>query len=117
MKTGSSRREFLQTSTGVAGVVLASRRILLDPEPAPEARTPVPASDRLRFGMIGEGMQGLGLLTKAPTLPGAECEVACDLYDGRHTLAKASADPGLRTARRYPILLSDKPIDGIVSAV
>jgi predicted dehydrogenase len=117
MKTGSSRREFLQTSTGVAGVVLASRRILLDPEPAPESPTPVPASDRLRFGIIGVGMQGSGLLTKAITLPGVECALACDLYDGRHTLAKEIAGPGLRTTRRYQELLADKEIDCIVAAV
>ena len=49
---------------------------------------PVPASDRVRFGIIGIGMQGSAAAQHAITLPGVECVAACDLYDGRHELAK-----------------------------
>jgi predicted dehydrogenase len=114
MKTGTSRRRFLQTTAGVAA--LASRRILLEPDPVFPA-SPPPPSDRVRFGIIGVGMQGSGLLAKAITLPGVECAAACDLYDGRHTLAKEIVNPGLRTTRRYQELLGDKEIDCIIAAV
>ena len=40
---------------------------------------PVPPSDRLYFGMIGIGMQGLQLLAQSIDLPEVECVAACDL--------------------------------------
>src|SRR5258707_11988193 len=67
--------------------------------------------------MIGIGMQGSGLLTEAITLPGIECAAACDLYDGRHTLAREIVKPDLPVTRRYQELLADKNIDCIVAAV
>ena len=115
MKSRSSRRQFLQTSAGAAGAAFAAPRVLLDPSPV-EA-SPVPASDRVRFGIVGVGMQGSGLLSTAITLPGVECAAACDLYDGRHALAREMVGPRLKTTRRYQELLQDKEIDCIVAAV
>lgn len=112
-----SRREFLQTTAGATGAVLAARTIMLEPEPIFAAQTAVPASDRIRFGMIGVGMQGSGLLNAAIQLPGVECAAACDLYDGRHTLAREIVNPNLPTTRRYQDLLANKEIDCIVAAV
>src|ERR1700721_3627836 len=81
-----SRRAFLQGSAAAAaGGLLVSKTIPLEAKPFPRAVAP---SDRVRFGMIGIGMQGSGLLTDAITIPGVECVGAADLYDGRHTLAK-----------------------------
>ena len=117
MKTLASRRQFLQASAGAAGAAFAAKTIRLDAEPVQAPSSVVPASDRVRFGMIGVGMQGSGLLDTAIKLPGVECAAACDLYDGRHTLAKEIAGPGLRTTRRYQELLADKEIDCIVAAV
>ena len=109
-----SRREFLLKSAGATGALLAARTIVLEPEPMYASPA---ASDRVRFGMIGVGMQGSGLLAAAVTLPGVECAAASDLYDGRHTLAKEIVNPNLRTTRRYQELLDDKEIDCIVAAV
>jgi len=78
---------------------------------------PVPPSDRVRFGIIGIGMQGSGLLGTAITLPGVECVAACDLYDGRQTLAKEIVKPDLPTTRRYQDLLDNKELDCIIAAV
>jgi predicted dehydrogenase len=117
MTIRSSRRAFLQTSAGAAGVVLAGKEILLDAEAAPVSSGPGPASDRVRFGMIGVGMQGSGLLADAHVLPGVECAAAADLYDGRHAVAREIAGPKLFTTRRYQELLDDKSIDCIVAAV
>ena len=112
-----TRRAFLQTSAGAAGAVLAAKQVLLDPEVVQASSGPGPASDRVRFGMIGVGMQGSGLLSTSITLPGVECAAACDLYDGRQTLAREIAGPKPRTTRRYQELLADKDIDCIVAAV
>ena len=111
-----SRRRFLGMSAAAASASLAAKTILLDPEPM--LASTVAASDRLRFGMIGIGMQGNWLLSTAIELPGVECVKACDLYDGRHTLAREiTAKPNLPATRRYQELLADKDIDCIIAAV
>ena len=112
-----SRRKFLGMSAGAAGATLGTKTLLLHPEPllAADASS---AGDRVRFGMIGIGMQGSNLLAQSIELPGVECVAACDLYDGRHTLAREiTAKPNLPVTRRYQELLANKDIDCIVAAV
>jgi len=112
-----SRREFLGLGAAAAGASWAGRTFLLEPEPLWASETPA-ASDRVRFGIIGVGMQGSGLLADAIELPGIECVAACDLYDGRHTLAREiTAKPDLPVTRRYQELLANKEIDCLVAAV
>ena len=103
-----SRREFLEVSAAAAGVSLAAK---------PVAFRAVAPSDTVRFGMVGVGMQGSGLLGTSIQLPGVTCAGAADLYDGRHTLAKEIAGATLPTTREYRRLLDDKNIDCIVAAV
>jgi len=113
-----SRREFLGVSAAAAGASLAANTILLNPEPLMAANTPIAPSDRLRFGIIGIGMQGNWLLSSAIELPGVECVKACDLYDGRHTLAREITNKSdLPVTRRYQDLLEDKSIDCLIAAV
>src|ERR1700686_1494100 len=117
MKKDLSRRQFLHRTAGAAGALAASPAIFLEPEHIPLPLQSTAPSDRLRFGIIGVGMQGSGLLTNAIQLPGLECVAACDLYDGRHTLAKEIAGSKVTTTRRYQELLANKDIDCIVAAV
>ena len=117
MKKDFSRREFLQRSAGATGAYVAARTMILDPEKIPLSSGAVPPSDRVRFGIIGVGMQGSGLLANAIQLPGVECVAAADLYDGRHALAKEIAGAKIMTTRRYQELLDNKEIDCIVAAV
>jgi predicted dehydrogenase len=116
-KKSYSRRQFLQKTAGTAGALAVSRNILLEPEHIPMAFENVAPSDRVRFGIIGVGMQGSGLLTNAIQLPGVECVAAADLYDGRHTLAKEIAGEKIYTTRKYQELLDNKEIDCIIAAV
>ena len=112
-----SRRKFLGIGAAVAGASLASKTFLLEPEPLWASQS-VAAGDRLRFGIIGVGMQGSGLLADSIELPGIECVAACDLYDGRHALAREiTAKANLPVTRRYQDLLANKDIDCIVAAV
>src|SRR5260221_13692652 len=112
-----SRREFIGIGAVAAGASLGLKTILLDPDPLWALPQIVAPSDRVRFGMIGIGMQGSGLLANSIELPGVECVAACDLYDGRHTLAKEIVRPNLPTTRRYHELLENKEINCIVAAV
>ena len=112
-----SRREFIGLSAAAAGASVGMKTIFLDPDPLWALPQAVAPSDRVRFGMIGIGMQGSGLLAASIELPGVECAAACDLYDGRHTLAKEIVRPNLPTTRRYQELLENKDIDCIVAAV
>src|ERR1035437_6589639 len=116
MKRILSRRAFLQGSAAAAaGGLLVSKTIRLEAQPFPRAVAP---SDRVRFGIIGIGMQGSGLLAGAVTIPGVECVGAADLYDGRHTLAREiTGNASLPTTRHYQELLARKDIDCIVAAV
>ena len=112
-----SRRKFLGLGIAAAGATLASKTILLDPEPLFAQGTDAP-SKPLRMGIIGIGMQGSGLLTNAIELPGIECVAACDLYDGRHLLSREITNKSdLTVTRRYQDLLNDKNIDCLIAAV
>jgi predicted dehydrogenase len=116
MKT--TRRQFLQKTAGTTGALVVARTVMLEPEYIPSAlEAAVPASDRLRFGIIGVGMQGSGLLANAINLPGVECVAAADLYDGRHTLATEIVGKKIYTTRKYQELLDNKEIDCVIAAV
>ena len=111
-----TRRTFLQSSVATTGAMAAAPGILLEPMKIPNLLEGM-ALERVRFGIIGIGMQGSGLLATAVALPGVECVAACDLYDGRHTLARELAGPDIRTTRHYHELLENKEIDCIIAAV
>src|SRR6202041_3353712 len=113
-----SRRRFLEIGAAAAGASLATKTMLLNPTPLLASPRPVAAGDRVHFGMIGVGMQGSQLLGQSIELPGVVCVAACDLYNGRHTLAREITDqPNLPVTRRYHELLANKDIDCIVAAV
>jgi predicted dehydrogenase len=109
-----SRRDFLALA---AAGSLASKITFLEPPSPWASTTPASTSEPVRFGIIGVGMQGSGLLANAIQLPGVECVAACDLYDGRHALARELTRPDLPVTRNYHELLDNKQIDCIVAAV
>src|SRR5207249_714871 len=112
-----SRREFVGIGAAVAGASLIGEPVLAKASALADASSRLPASERVRFGMIGVGMQGNYLLAQSIRLPDVECAAACDLYDGRHVLAREIVRPDLPVTRRYQELLDNKDIDCIVAAV
>jgi predicted dehydrogenase len=113
-----SRRQFLSAGAASVGATVAAKTIFLDPQAVWAIPQTVAPSDRVRFGIIGVGMQGSGLLRNCIQLPGAECAAACDLYDGRHTLAReVTESASLPVTRRYQDLLNNQQIDCIIAAV
>lgn len=111
-----SRRQFLHSSLGAAGASLAAATFLESP-PLLASPRPRASSDQVRFGIVGVGMEGSGLLSTAIRLPGVECVAASDLYDGRHELAREIVGKPIPVTRRYQELLDNKDIDAIVVAV
>jgi predicted dehydrogenase len=112
-----SRRNFLQAGTFAAGALLAPGVKAVSLESATQTDSVEP-NDRIRYGIVGVGMEGASLLASAMTLPSVKCVGAADLYDGRHTLAKElTRNPDLPTTRRYEDLLNRKDIDCIICAV
>ena len=109
----SSRRDFLQVSTGAAlASMMGGRHYRL------EAQQPAPATgERVRFASIGVGIQGSSLLRAAVTLRGAQCVAAADLYDGRHILAREIAGSSVRTTRRYQEILDDQNVEAVIIAL
>src|SRR2546423_10346794 len=110
-----SRREFLGTSAA-AGASLAASTVRPLPRDFMNLVGAAPG-DPVRFGMIGIGMQGSGLLANAITLPGVECVAAADLYTGRLVLAREIVRPDLPATRRYQALLDNTDIGCILAAV
>ena len=102
MTNNFTRRNFIQTAAGAAGLALATKTIAL-PEPAyAQEWAAGPNGTLVNFGIIGIGMQGSGLLKTAVELPGAKCVAACDLWDGRQTLAKEIAGPDIAVHAQVP---------------
>jgi predicted dehydrogenase len=111
-----SRRAFLQTTTAAAGTLLVPGAIPLESEPS-FALQSSSANNRIRFGIVGVGMEGSNVLGTTVALPGTECVAAADLYDGRRILAREIVGKPIKTTRRYQELLDDKSIDAIFVAV
>jgi predicted dehydrogenase len=112
MSADSSRRRFLQGASA-AGGLLAAKTVMLDAKAAAP-----PAGERVRFGLVGVGIQGSNLLHNSLSIPGVECVAAADLWDGRHTLAREiTGNTNLPVTRRYQELLARTDIECIVAAV
>src|SRR5258706_5478116 len=112
-----SRRQFLQTTMGAAGVSFAAAATYLESPPLLASTKLRAPSDRVRFGIVGVGMEGSGLLGTAIKLPGVECAAAWDLNDGRHELAREIVGKSIPPTRRYQELLDNRQIDAIIVAV
>ena len=94
-KKSFSRREFLKSTAGTAGVLAAAPSIFLKPEYIPSRFERVAPSDTVRFGIIGIGMQGSGLLT-APS----NCPVSSAWRRAICTMGGTSS-PGRLSARKF----------------
>ena len=112
-KQPMSRREFVRRSAGLAGASLAARATLLETPQLQASPSPLPASDTLRFGIIGTGVRGCELLQASRHVSGAECVVACDLYDSRHQAAREFLGKKVPVTREYRELLERKDIDAL----
>lgn len=112
-----SRRDFLGVGAAIAGASIVGRAEGPEPVVLEEPKRVASARAAVRFGIVGVGMQGNSLLSEAIRLEGVECVAACDVYDGRHTLAREIVRPDLPVTRRYQDLLSNPDVDALIVAV
>jgi len=116
MKKDLSRRQFLHRTAGAAGALAASPTIFLELNTSlchcnrPRERPPALRHHRHRHA-------GFRLAPRRHPASGVECVAACDLYDGRHTLAQEIVGKKIPTTRRYKDLLDNKEIDCLIAAV
>ena len=117
MTSQFSRREFLQSSATAAGALWRAMRFFSNRsshgiDGAGAAQRPFAlCDDRRRYARVSAARYLVHL-------PGVECIQACDLYDGRHTLARElTGRTDLPVTRRYQDLLDNKQIDCIIAAV
>ncbi len=75
-----------------------------------------PGGDPVRFASIGVGIEGAVLLRACMTLPNARCIAACDVYDGRHTLAREIAGQQIAVTRDYREILANPQVEAVVIA-
>ena len=90
-------------ATGLAGTLAAVPRNVLG------------ANDRIRFGIVGAGDRGLGLVNQLRACPNTEVGAFADIYTKR--LEKASAIvPGAKTFTDARRIFEDNSIDAVVMA-
>lgn len=117
-KKEMSRRRFLGSTAAATGAMLAGNAIRLEASSSPASFTQDSSAVKpVRFGMIGVGMRGSGLLSTAIRLPGVECAGVSELYDGRAELAREIIGKPIPVTRRYQDLLARKDIDCVIAAI
>lgn len=116
-KDSLSRRDFIRLSATVPALAATAKVTLLEPRPLQASARGVPASDTVRFAIIGTGVEGCSLLEASLKVPGIDCVAAADLYDGRHTAAReALRGKDIETTREYRRILDRKDIDAVIVA-
>jgi predicted dehydrogenase len=113
-----NRRDFMRRSgiaTTAGTVALRSGgEVLWASSPGPAA---VPASDRLRMGIIGTGARSLQDTYSFSVTPGVQLVVACDVYQDRLARAKELFGTSLETTGDYRRVLDRKDVDAVLIAV
>lgn len=104
----SSRRHFIQTSTGLAGAALL-------PQAGAQTRTRS-ANDTIQIATIGLGGMGSGDTVSSVAQPGVKLVAVADVYEGRLTRAKEVYGNQIFTTRDYREVLARPDIDAVIIA-
>jgi len=111
---GMDRRAFIRRTGAATAGAMALRsggKTLWASEPGSAAIGP---GDRVRAGIIGPGMRGLGDAGSFLAVPGTELVMAADVYDDRLTRAKELFGGQLETTKDYRRVLDRKDIDAVI---
>lgn len=117
----NSRRRFLQQIGATSLLAATSPLSSLAAKEKAEERTlfyerNISATDTVRLGVIGFGIQGHFDVQTALKVPGVELAGVCDLYTGRIANAKETYGNDLFTTRNYHELLERSDIDAVIIA-
>ena len=118
-KSQYTRRAFMVKSAGVAGAVATAKTVVLRDDRLEAASYSAAApSDRVRFGIIGIGMQGSGLLASAVTASRRRVRRGLrSLRRPPHARQGNRRQSESVTTRNYQELLDHKDIDCLIAAV
>jgi predicted dehydrogenase len=80
----TNRRTFLQSAAAFTASTLAAQKLAASPNTffGGIGNTILGANDRIRFGIIGPGGRGRGLMNTFLDNPEVDCPVVCDIDDG-----------------------------------
>ncbi|HEY3455547.1 MAG TPA: Gfo/Idh/MocA family oxidoreductase, partial [Bryobacteraceae bacterium] len=99
----NSRRRFLgQFAGGIGGLAALPETVL-------------GANERIRFGIIGYGARGEGIVRDALNCPNTEFRAVCDIYTEQREKAKSVA-PAVQTFIDHRLMLEDKDLDAVLIA-
>src|SRR5690242_14443166 len=99
----NSRRRFLGQFAGSIGGLAALPETVLG------------ANERIRFGIIGYGARGEGIVRDALNCPNTEFRAVCDIYTEQREKAKSVA-PAVQTFIDHRLMLEDKDLDAVLIA-
>ena len=98
-----TRRDFVKVGVTVAGAALAIQKLSA-------------ADNRVRYGVIGTGLQGRYLLRHMAGLQGCQCAAVCDVDPSNLNQGASAAGASPQAYKDYRELLGRKDIDAVVIA-
>ena len=107
--TRVDRREFISKTTSAA-----AGAAIVGPGPLLRAFGQGPASDSVRIGVIGFGVQGLNDANAALRVPNVQVVAAASCYDGHLERARELLGDSATFTRDYRRILDDKSIDAVI---
>ncbi len=108
----TSRRSFMKlAAAGTLATSAVNRTFALESQ----ARQ-IPANDKIRLALIGNGLRGMDITTTALRLPGVELVAVADVYEGRLIRSKEVWGAHIATTRDYREILARPDIDAVIIA-
>jgi predicted dehydrogenase len=97
----TTRRTFLKTAAGVAGLGMPALNAL-------------GANEQIRVGCIGTGGRCRALMKSLAQVPNVRITAVCDIWDVHLDAGKKLADPAAFATKQYKELLDRKDIDAVL---
>lgn len=110
-KSRLTRRRFVQTTTGLLGAATLGPQWFTLPSARGDEHEPTSANDRLRFGAIGTGPQGMGITGQAQRF--GDIVAVCDVDRNRAEEAKEKFGGAAEIYEDYRKLLDRNDIDAV----
>jgi predicted dehydrogenase len=111
-----SRRRFIESMLAVVGTTALAGTAPWVGTLRAEAPAAVPATDRVRIGIIGPGSRGMLLMHFLRQNPGVDIVAVCDIYEPNLQSGLKLASPGAKGYTDHREMLERKDIHAVVIA-